>query len=230
MPDNRLCVALDTHDPDEALRLARVTEDQAGVFKVGLTAFVAGGDDLVREVARRRPVFLDLKFHDIPAQVRGAVEGVVRLGCSYTTVHAAGGEEMVAAAVEGAGGRLAVLAVTVLTSIDDATLADLGVNDPAEKQVLRLAEVALRAGADGIVCSPLEIDAVRRNFGPSNAAGPLIVVPGIRPVGTAVDDQRRAASPRVALGAGADLIVVGRPITHAPDPAAAAAAVLADIE
>ncbi len=185
---------------------------------------------MVREVARRRPVFLDLKFHDIPAQVRGAVEGVVRLGCSYTTVHAAGGEEMVAAAVEGAGGRLAVLAVTVLTSIDDATLADLGVNDPAEKQVLRLAEVALRAGADGIVCSPLEIDAVRRNFGPSNAAGPLIVVPGIRPVGTAVDDQRRAASPRVALGAGADLIVVGRPITHAPDPAAAAAAVLADIE
>ena len=229
MPDSPLCVALDTNDPDEALRLARATEEQVGVFKVGLSAFVAGGDDLVREVARRRPVFLDLKFHDIPEQVRGAVEGVARLGCSYTTVHAAGGEEMVAAAVEGAGGRLAVLTVTVLTSIDDAALIDLGVNDPAEKQVLRLAEVALRAGADGIVCSPLEIEAVRRNFGPSNAAGPLIVVPGIRPVGMAVDDQRRAASPQVALGAGADLIVVGRPITKAPDPAAAAAALLANI-
>nr|MBA2601112.1 orotidine-5'-phosphate decarboxylase [Actinomycetota bacterium] len=229
MPDNALCIALDTSDPREALRLARATEDQAGVFKVGLTAFVAGGEHLVRELARRRPVFLDLKFHDIPAQVRGAVEGVARLGCSYTTVHAAGGEETMAAAVEGAGGRLAVLAVTVLTSIDDAALADLGVNDPTEKQVLRLAEMALGAGADGIVCSPLEIEAVRRNFGPSNAVGPLIVVPGIRPVGAAVDDQRRASSPRAALDAGADLIVVGRPITQAADPGAAAAAMLVGI-
>ena len=204
-------------------------EPHVGAFKVGLTTFTTGGDDLVLRLAESRPVFLDLKFHDIPAQVRGAVESVARLGAAYTTVHASGGEQMVSAAVEGAGGRVAVLAVTVLTSIDDAVLAELGVNDPAEKQVLRLAELALRAGAKGLVCSPLEVEAIRQKFGRSDEGGPLIVVPGVRPRGGAADDQRRTSSPRAALQAGADLIVVGRPITQTDDPGAAASALLADI-
>lgn len=200
-----------------------------GAFKIGLTTFTTGGDDLVRRLVETRPVFLDLKFHDIPAQVRGAVDSVARLGATYTTVHASGGEQMVSAAVEGADGRVAVLAVTVLTSIDDAVLADVGVSDPAEKQVLRLAELALGAGAQGLVCSPLEIEAIRQKFGRSDDGGPLIVVPGVRPPGTAADDQQRTSSPRAALQAGADLIVVGRPITQTDDPGAAASALLADI-
>ena len=200
-----------------------------GAFKVGLTTFTAGGDDLVRRLAGSRPVFLDLKFHDIPAQVRGAVDSVARLGVTYTTVHASGGEQMVSAAVEGANGRVAVLAVTVLTSIDDTVLADVGVADPAEKQVLRLAELALGAGAHGLVCSPLEVEAIRQKFGRSEDGGPLIVVPGVRPPGGGADDQRRTSSPRAALQAGADLIVVGRPITQADDPGAAASALLAGI-
>jgi orotidine-5'-phosphate decarboxylase len=222
-------VALDTPDPDEALRLARATAPHVGTFKVGLTTFATGGDGLVRRLVESRPVFLDLKFHDIPAQVRGAVDAVARLGSTYTTVHASGGEQMVSAAVEGAGGRVAVLAVTVLTSIDQTVLGDLGVDDPPEKQVLRLADLALRAGADGIVCSPLEVEAIRRRFGASDDGGPLVVVPGVRPPGGAADDQRRTSSPRAALEAGADMIVVGRPITETADPGASASALLAGI-
>ncbi len=184
---------------------------------------------MVRRLVESRPVFLDLKFHDIPAQVHGAVDAAARLGSTYTTVHASGGEQMVSAAVEGARGRVAVLAVTVLTSIDEAALADLGVNDPAEKQVLRLAGLALRAGADGVVCSPLEVEAIRRKFGASDDGGPLVVVPGVRPSGGVADDQRRTSSPRAALQAGADMIVVGRPITQAADPGATAGALLAGI-
>ncbi|CAN5648510.1 orotidine-5'-phosphate decarboxylase [soil metagenome] len=217
-----LCVALDSADPDECRRLATATQDHVGVFKVGLTAFAAGGGGLVSELARRRPVFCDLKLHDIPAQVAGTVGVVASLGASFVTVHAAGGAAMVQGAVAAAGEDLVVLGVTVLTSIDEGSLDALGTSGGVRNQVLRLAELALEAGAPGLVCSPLEVEAVRSRFGGRAQGGPILVVPGIRPTGSPGDDQRRVATPADALEAGADILVIGRPITSAPDPGAAA--------
>jgi orotidine-5'-phosphate decarboxylase len=219
---NPVCIALDTPDYGRVERLAFITEPHAGMFKVGLMAFAANGPSLVRTLARMRPVFLDLKLHDIPAQVEGAAKAVERLGASWLTVHAAGGPEMMRAAVEAAGDSVTVLAVTVLTSLDDRVLGLTGVSDGAETQVLRMAELALGSGVGGLVCSPLEIEGVRARFGGSAEGGPLLFVPGIRPAGSDAADQRRTMTPRQAIEAGADVIVVGRPITKAPDPAEAA--------
>lgn len=230
MPDaNPLCVALDSPDYTTVERLAFATQPNVGMFKVGLMAYAANGPGIVRGLIRMRPVFLDLKLHDIPAQVEGAVHAVRGLGAKYLTVHALGGPEMIQRAVEAAGDEVTVLAVTVLTSLDDHVLELTGVGDSAASQVLRLAELAVKAGAPGLVCSPLEVTALRARFGPVGGGGPVLVVPGIRPQGADSEDQRRTMTPKEALDAGADVIVVGRPITGASDPASAARSIREEI-
>lgn len=217
-----LCVALDTGDRAVADALVGATAPYAGAFKVGLTSFVALGPSYVSELAGRAPVFADLKLHDIPTQVAGAVAALNDLRASYVTVHASGGSAVVRAAAEAAGDGLTVLAVTLLTSLGTSDLRDLGMNGSTADAVLRLADVALSAGAGGLVCSPLEAGALRERFG----ARPVLVVPGIRGPGDAAGDQARTATASEALAAGGDLIVVGRPIARAADPAAAARALL----
>lgn len=219
---NPICVALDFSDDSSLRSAADAVAEFVGVFKVGLTALYGAGTDAVVDLAKVRPVFVDAKLHDIPAQVEGAMTSIAQLGASYVTVHAAGGYDMVKAAVGAADEGLRVLAVTVLTSLDDSELERLGLGTTTEDAVLRLADRALEAGAHGLVCSPLELAAVRSRFGDA----PDLVVPGIRPAGAGADDQRRTLGPREALAAGATLLVVGRPITAAPDPAAAARAML----
>jgi orotidine-5'-phosphate decarboxylase len=219
---NPVCVALDSPDYSEVERLAFITEPYAGMFKLGLMAFAANGPGLVRTLRRMKPVFVDLKLHDIPAQVAGTVGAVSELGAEFLTVHASGGPEMVSEAVRAADGRLKILAVTVLTSIDDRVLQAIGARGPAADEVLRLASLALEAGAPGLVCSPLEVGRLRAEFGPVASGGPVLVVPGIRPAGSEPGDQRRTMRPRQAIDGGADVIVVGRPITAASDPADAA--------
>jgi orotidine-5'-phosphate decarboxylase len=205
------------------------------MYKVGLELFVAHGRgalDAVRPFGL--PIFLDLKLHDIPQTVGAAARSAGALGAAYVTVHASGGAAMVNAARSGlaAGAQKAglaapkLLAVTVLTSLGADDLASLGFSDSPAQAALRLARVAVRAGADGIVCSPEEVADIRRELGPE----PLLVVPGIRPEGMSVGDQRRTGTPRGAVAAGASHIVVGRPLRDAPDPAAAADAIAASIE
>jgi orotidine-5'-phosphate decarboxylase len=224
----RLIVALDTTDLSRARAWAGAVAPHCGLFKLGLEFFLAHGAAGYRAIAGR-PVFLDLKLHDIPNTVAGAVRAVLPLAPRFLTLHAAGGTAMILAArkeAETAGAsRPLLLAVTVLTSLDAAALAATGVAENPTRQVLRLARLAIAAGADGVVCSPLEIAAVRTALGP----GPKLVVPGIRPAGADAGDQARTMTPAQAIAAGADWIVVGRPITSTPDPAAAAAAIAAEI-
>lgn len=208
--------ALDTAELGQLAALAETVGPEVGYLKVGLEAFVAHGAEAVRAAAGHAPVFLDAKLHDIPATVRGAAGAAARLDVALLTVHASGGPAMVAAAKEGAPG-VAVLAVTVLTSLDDETLARVG-QPPAAEQVPRLAHLAVDAGADGVVCAPTDVAEVRHAVGPDA----LVVVPGVRPAGSAGDDQARTGTPEAAVEAGADLVVVGRPITRDPDPVAAA--------
>jgi orotidine-5'-phosphate decarboxylase len=212
-----LILALDTVDIAQARRWADATAPSCGMVKVGLKFFAANGPQGVRAVGDR-PVFLDLKLHDIPNTVAGAVRALMPLAPRFLTVHAAGEAKMIRAAREaveaGGTGRPRLLAVTVLTSLASTP-----------SQVLHLAEMALSAGADGIVCSGHDVPAVREAFGPK----PVLVVPGIRPAGSAADDQARTTTPREAARAGADWLVVGRPITHSSDPAAAAAAIAAEV-
>jgi orotidine-5'-phosphate decarboxylase len=197
-----------------------------GILKVGLEMFAAEGPSAVRAAATLgRPVFLDLKLHDIPNTVEGAARSAAASGASLLTVHASGGPAMVAAAVKGAGGKLRVLAVTVLTSLDAAALRAVGLDGPPEAAVVRLARLAVDAGAGGLVCSPHEVRAVRAAVGP----GPLLVVPGVRPAGAAKGDQARVATPAEAVAAGADVIVLGRPLRDAPDPLAAAREIAAGL-
>jgi len=224
----RVIAALDTPDLDTARSWATSIGPNCGLFKLGLAFFLANGAAGYRAIAGR-PIFLDLKLHDIPATVADAVRAVLPLRPRMLTIHAAGTAAMITAArhaAEAAGPeRPLVLAVTVLTSIDAAALATIGVAGPVDAQVLRLARLALGAGADGLVCSPLEVAMLRAALG----SGPKLVVPGIRPAGAALGDQARVMTPREAVAAGADWIVVGRPITGAADPGAAAAAIAAEI-
>jgi orotidine-5'-phosphate decarboxylase len=218
-PAERICAALDFGSWREAEPFARAVAPAVGMLKVGLEMFVAEGPPAVHAAAALgRPVFLDLKLHDIPNTVEGAARSAAASGASLLTVHAAGGPAMVRAAVKGAGGKVRILAVTVLTSLDDATLAAVGLAGPAEAAVVRLARLAVGAGAGGIVCSPHEVRAVRAAVGPH----PLLVVPGVRPAGAAKGDQARVATPEEAVAAGADVIVVGRPLRDGPDPVDAA--------
>ncbi|HVF52696.1 MAG TPA: orotidine-5'-phosphate decarboxylase [Actinomycetota bacterium] len=223
VPDNPICVALDAPGADENIALAAQVAPHCGLLKVGLTAFVERGPSLVAELRHLRPVFLDLKLHDIPAQVNGAAGRAAALGVSILTIHAAGGAEMISAAAEATrGSDLTIAAVTVLTSLDDASLEQIGLAGPAESAVLRLADIALGAGAGALVCSPLEVAPVRSRFGTLSEGGPLLIVPGIRPAGSDSADQRRTLTPREALEGGADILVIGRPITAAPNPERAA--------
>jgi len=222
----RICVALDFPSWREAEPFARTVAPGVGILKVGLEMFTAEGPAAVRAAAALgRPVFLDLKLHDIPNTVEGAARSAAASGASLLTVHASGGPAMVAAAVKGAGGKLRVLAVTVLTSLDAAALRAVGLDGPPEAAVVRLARLAVDAGAGGLVCSPHEVRAVRAAVGP----GPLLVVPGVRPAGAAKGDQARVATPAEAVAAGADVIVLGRPLRDAPDPLAAAREIAAGL-
>jgi orotidine-5'-phosphate decarboxylase len=234
---DRLFVALDVESLDEAARLLDQLEETVRGVKIGSQLFTAGGPAAV-ELAHKRGhrVFLDLKFHDIPNTVAGAVRSAARLGVFMLNVHASGGLEMMRAAAESAAQaarnfgvpRPICLGVTVLTSLDRRALAsEIGVPASVEGHVLRLAESARLAGLDGCVASPQEIRRIRLALGPQFA----IVTPGIRPATAATeDDQKRVATPRAALDAGADFLVVGRPITAARDPKAAAAAIITELE
>ena len=204
--ESPLIVALDTNDLGRAAAWAAAVAPHCGLFKLGLEFFLAHGAAGIRAIAGR-PVFLDLKLHDIPNTVAGAMRAMAPLAPALTTLHAAGGAAMMRAA------------------LDAAALAATGVADPPAVQVLRLARLALAAGADGLVCSPLEVAMLRDALG----AEARLVVPGIRPAGAPVGDQARTMTPAGAVAAGADWIVVGRPITASPDPAAAAAAIAASI-
>ncbi|HQR37456.1 MAG TPA: orotidine-5'-phosphate decarboxylase [Blastocatellia bacterium] len=233
---DQLVVALDVETGDKALHLVESLKGQVGMFKIGKQLFTAEGPDLVRRVVDLgERVFLDLKYHDIPATVAKASVEATKLGVSMFNVHASGGREMLAETVDAVNHycemsrtrRPAILAVTVLTSLDDAGLEEAGVPGGAVAQVVRLARLAREAGIDGVVASAQEIrvihsEVVRDGF--------LILTPGIRPAGADPGDQKRVMTPARAIAAGADYIVVGRPITAAADPAAAARAIVAEME
>jgi orotidine-5'-phosphate decarboxylase len=219
---NPIFAALDTPSPDKAVALAAELRPHVGGLKVGLEFISAAGPEGVKRiVALGLPVFADVKFHDIPNTVLGAVREIAKLGVSILNVHAAGGAAMMRAAAEAAKAtvpRPKVIGVTVLTSLDERNLAATGIAGSPLDQVVRLAKLAKASELDGVVCSPQEIAAVRAACG----ADFLIVTPGVRPAGSDMADQRRTMTPAEAMRAGADILVIGRPITGAPDPAEAA--------
>lgn len=222
---NPLWLAVDTADPRQARALIAACAPHLGGVKLGLEFFVANGPEGVRAAmagAGGLPLFLDLKLHDIPHTVARAVAAAAALAPALLTIHAAGGPAMIAAARGAAPPATRIIAVSVLTSLDDADLLAAGVADGAVAQVVRLAGLARDAGADGLVCSPQEVAEVARRW-----PGGFLVVPGIRPGGEAHADQKRVMTPAAALAGGASALVVGRPISGAEDPAAAAAALAA---
>ena len=222
--------AIDRPDLDGALALGRSLAGVVGGLKIGLEFVTANGPDGVRRIVDLGlPVFLDVKFHDIPNTVAGAVRQAAGLGVAMLTLHISGGPAMLRAAIDAA--REAepcpqLLGVTVLTSIDDADLAALGLSDKVADHVLRLGEIAWNAGLEGLVCGPQEITLLRERF----ETNVKIVVPGIRPAGSPRSDQKRTLAPAEAIARGADVLVIGRPITAAADPRAAAVAVAAEID
>ena len=222
----RLIVALDVSSAQAAQRLVQQIGDTAGYYKVGLQLFASEGPPFVRQlVASGRKVFLDLKLHDIPNTVAHATHSAAEMGASMLTVHASGGSVMLRAAVEAADHRLSLLAVTVLTSLDDEDLQEIGYSGTTLDQALRAASLARSAGCDAVVTSAREVSALRKMLG----EGFGIVVPGVRPEGAEHHDQQRTATPAQTIQAGASHIVVGRPITRATDPAKAAEAVLEEM-
>ena len=225
----RLIVALDVPTANAALALVDRLEGQCTWFKVGLELYVAAGPVIVEKLAARgHSIFLDLKLHDIPNTVASAVRAAASLGAQMLTVHAAGGPAMLAAAREAIAGATAptqLLAVTVLTSMDQAQVTAIGVTRSPQDQVALLAKMGLQAGIEGFVCSPQEVATLRTLTGPTG----VLVTPGIRPAGADRGDQQRIATPAQALREGASYLVVGRPITQAHDPAKAAKAVLDEI-
>jgi orotidine-5'-phosphate decarboxylase len=227
---NPIWLALDTPDPKRAAELVEMTRPFVGGIKVGLEFICANGPQGIRALDKAKlPIFADVKLHDIPNTVAGAVRAMARLGVSIINVHAAGGGPMLKAAMAAIRGRKrrpAIVGVTVLTSLADSDLAATGVNHTAQDQVVRLAKLCKECGLDGIVCSPMEIAAVRAACGSRF----LIVTPGVRPRGASADDQRRVMTPREALQAGASILVIGRPITGAKDPAAAAQALFDHVQ
>jgi orotidine-5'-phosphate decarboxylase len=227
---DRLIVALDVPSAAQARQLIQSLGETVNTYKIGKQLFVAEGPQFVRElVASGRKVFLDLKFHDIPNTVAEAVRSAASLGVSMLNVHASGGSKMMKAAAEAAAQsstKPLVLAVTVLTSLSDADMQEIGVSGNAQTQVLRLAALARRAGCGGIIASAQEAGALRRELG----EGFDIVVLGIRPSGADIGDQARVMTPRDAIAAGATYLGVGRPILQAADPALAARQIVAEIE
>ena len=227
-PKDRLAVALDLPDALQAFDLVNRLGDTCRWFKVGMELYYAAGNSFVQQLRDRGfNVFLDLKLHDIPNTVAGAVRSATQAGASLLTVHASGGFAMLSAAAEAAAipGAPRLLAVTVLTSMDAHELSGIGVAGTPAQQVLRLAKLAQAAGIDGMVCSAEEVNTLRTEMGSQT----MLVIPGIRPAGAATQDQRRIATPATAIVQGASMLVVGRPITRAADPAAAASAILEEI-
>jgi orotidine-5'-phosphate decarboxylase len=227
-PAARIAVALDVEDLEQAVGLARLLSGRVGWLKVGLELFTREGPRAVAAIAEHAPVFLDLKLHDIPTTVARSVASVAALEAGLLTVHASGGGAMLRAAVDAAAqetqGRLRLLAVTVLTSTSDSELAAMGM-DEAHLQVPRLARLCVENGIDGLVCAPADIERVRSAVGSS----PLVVTPGIRAQASDSDDHARAMSAAEAVSAGADLLVIGRPITRADDPVAAVERIVASL-
>jgi len=235
---DQLIVALDVDTGAQALALVNQLHHVAGMFKVGSQLFTAAGPQIVRDIiALDAKVFLDLKFHDIPHQVAGAARSAAELGVSLFTVHASGGSEMMQRAVESVaevaaktGVSSAVLAISVLTSMDDESLAQIGVGSSATESVLRLVKLAEAAGVDGGVASPQEIEMIRNTVTKPEF---LVVTPGVRPESnesSSRDDQKRVATPAAAIAAGASYLVVGRPITGASDPVAAAQQIVSEMQ
>ena len=218
---NPIYLALDLPRLDSALDLARKVKGHVGGLKLGLEFFCAHGQHGVHEIAHvGLPIFLDLKLHDIPNTVAAAMQAIHVLEPAIVTVHAAGGRAMMEDAKAAAGEHCKVVAVTVLTSLDDDDLAATGINGSAHNQALRLADLAREAGLDGIVCSGHEVGEVHRRWKDG-----FLVVPGLRPAGGTVADQKRTVTPRQARDSGASVLVIGRPIARADDPVAAARAI-----
>jgi orotidine-5'-phosphate decarboxylase len=228
-PREKLIVALDVPSAAAAQEIVAAVGDSALTYKVGMQLYTAEGPRVVRDlVASGRRVFLDLKYHDIPNTVASAVTEAARLGVSMMTLHASGGEKMLRSAVDAVRAvnpELIILGVTVLTSMGEADLEKIGIREPRLDEVVRLAALALKCGCQGIVTSAREASVVRRELGQAFA----IVTPGVRPVGVGHADQVRVVTPAEAIRAGATHIVVGRPITEAEDPAAAAREILQEI-
>ena len=225
----RIICAVDVKDQKSGADLVVALGGSVGTIKLGKEFFVAEGPQGVRKVAGGRPLFLDLKFHDIPNTVAGAVRSALHLHPAMMTIHASGGAAMMRAAGDAAHGEADeapwILAVTVLTSMGDDDLGAVGQATPATDQVLRLAHLAQKSGCSGVICAPSEVATLRRECGVDFK----LVTPGVRPVGSATGDQKRVMTPKEAIDAGADLLVIGRPITQAPDPAAAAREIAAEI-
>jgi len=228
---NPLICAIDTTDIDEATRLIDTLHSHIGAVKLGLEFFTANGATGVRQLEHHKiPVFLDLKFHDIPNTVARAIRGTAGINTFMMTVHTSGGRAMLQAAIDASmevsiitgKARPLIIGVTVLTCLDQADLAMTGVTDNINDQVLRLADLAQSCRLDGVVCSPYEITSLRKHCGSDFN----LVVPGIRPVGTSKDDQKRTMTPAEAVKKGATYLVIGRPLTQAKDPKAAAKAIL----
>jgi orotidine-5'-phosphate decarboxylase len=216
----KICLVLDVSTRKEALDLVLPLRDLTGMFKVGMQLFTAEGPSLVMEIIEAGgKVFLDLKFHDIPNTVKNAAAEAAKLGVSMMTIHTAGGAAMMQAVASELRAKFGpakplVVGVTVLTSLDDKSLVEVGIDSSMDAQVLRMAKLAESSGLDGVVCSPREIAMVRGTV----ARGFKVVAPGIRMPGQSADDQQRTATPREAIAAGADYIVVGRAVTSAPNP------------
>ena len=232
---DKIIIALDVETLEQARELVGLLSGTVGAFKIGKQLFTRCGPEAVAMVhAADSRVFLDLKYHDIPTTVALAGCEAARMGVFMFNVHALGGSAMIGTTVKAVREMAKknntpsplILAVTVLTSMAEADLAELGIHEPVEQVVVRLARLAQTAGADGVVASPREIRLIKETCGPDF----IVVTPGIRPAAAAQDDQKRTMTPAEALAAGADFMVIGRPVTHAPDPRAAALAIVSELE
>ena len=228
-PIDRIYCALDTQSLTEALLLADLLNGEVGGIKLGKEFFTANGPDGVNKVAALgHNIFLDLKYHDIPATVSGAINATADIQCKFVTVHASGGASMLQAAIDAAtksrAERPKILAITVLTSLDDSDLSIIGQRGPTSDQVLRLARLAKQCRVDGIVCSPQEVVLLRQEFDEF-----LLVSPGVRPAWASSDDQKRFMTPYEAVKSGADYLVIGRAITQANDPVGATRRIVSEI-
>lgn len=225
----KIFCAIDTPDIKQAANLAEAMRNAGCGIKLGLEFFNFNGPQgiaAIRDAFNDLPIFLDLKLHDIPNTVAGAVRSVASLNVTYLTLHASGGREMMQAAQYAADGKMMLLGVTILTSLDSENLEEIGYALPPQEAVVRLARITEESGLAGIVCSPKEIQPVRSSLGPDLA----LMVPGIRPAGSAAQDQKRVMTPEDAIQAGATHLVIGRPITGAEDPAKAAAEIMAGLQ
>ena len=224
---DKIIVALDVATKKEALALVEQLRAQISFFKVGLQLYTAEGPEIVRGVlAASAKVFFDLKLHDIPSTVGRAVESAARLGVQMLTIHLSGGPEMIRAAAAARKNNLSILGVTVLTSADEETLREIGISDKIDNQVLRLAQLGVDCGIDGLITSPREVKMLRQEFGRKIK----IVTPGVRPNWAEAGDQKRAMTPREALDVGADYLVIGRPIVADPNPRQALTKILGELE